>query len=147
MKIQTPFFMRASASKVSGINWGLVCAASLTALVPGALGADQGKRETFRLRAEAVSVFTYNASERRSQKDEVGALVSDSPPEVVPLETMEVSAPRFGRGLEAAMERYRMHLPQNSQTLGTGVVQKDYGKFRVSKMSVLYVPIQLRFSW
>jgi hypothetical protein len=101
------------------------------------------------MRAEAVSAFEYNSCEQNQDSD---AAVADSglpasDPDVVHLETVEVGAPRFGRELERAIESYRMHLPLNTQVMGTGVIQKDYGKLRVSRMSVLYVPVQLKFSW
>lgn len=108
-----------------------------SSVVSGAL------RESFRydasIRAQAVPAAAADSSDAASATDD------DS--DVVLLPKMAVNERPLPRDLGADIARWRSQAPQNHTRLGTGIHQKDFGKMRVSVMTLFYIPIAVGASW
>jgi hypothetical protein len=68
-------------------------------------------------------------------------------PETVVMAKLEVRSRPIDHGLSEAIAKYRDPRPQNNRKFGTGVIEKDFGKVRMSAATILYIPIAIGISW
>jgi hypothetical protein len=68
-------------------------------------------------------------------------------PNVVQMETVQVTTSALDRDLAADVKKTKGLRGESHRKLGTGVVEKDFGKVRMSAVTILYVPILVGFSW
>lgn len=102
------------------------------------------------IRQAMLERFPYRPveqSERLEQPVSVSAPMVDAGPDVVVLPVLEVLDRLPARGLAEAVAKSRPSEAQSESRLGTGFHEKDFGKVRAKVVTVLYVPIQLGFSW
>jgi hypothetical protein len=67
--------------------------------------------------------------------------------DIIVLPKYEVRSRPLPRGLTEAIARSRSLGPQNQSKFGTGIHEKDFGKIRVSAITVLYIPVLVGLSW
>lgn len=79
--------------------------------------------------------------------EEKSPSADEVPPDTVVMERFEIKERKIEWDLAADIKKTRPLGPQSKSKWGTGVHQKDFGKTRVSVVTILYVPIQINASW
>lgn len=97
-------------------------------------------RESFHYDPGARPKSIDQSSEEQKQE-------SEPDPDLLYLPKLEVKGPRVDRGFAEAIATARPTGPQNISKWGTGIHQKDFGKLRLSVVTVLFIPINAGISW
>lgn len=124
---------------------------ALLAVLPIAAAGARGEGEviTPRLGGTLASAFPYDPEVRTRVLAEAPdpTVQGELSPEVVMLPEFEVNSTAIDLDLARAIENSRPVRESGPRKLGTGVVQKDFGKTRIGAVTVLYIPIFIGFSW
>jgi hypothetical protein len=99
-------------------------------------------RESFRY---DPTLHTQGPTSESSDSDTAMGDSADSA--VVTLPKITVNERPLPRDLGADIARWRSQAPQNHSRFGTGVHEKDFGKVRVSVMTLFYIPIGAGVRW
>jgi hypothetical protein len=112
-------------------------------------GADTPANHRPELRKAALAGFTYdNGSVQAPVAPESSKSIPSSPdPDAVVMDKVEVTSRYLDKDLDSAITRFGQSGPRSSQKLGTGVVEKNFGRARMSAATMFYVPINIGLSW
>jgi hypothetical protein len=160
--VKIPMLHRYPASFLGGYAWGNLsklfcvvvnfCALTLFAFVaPVARGEHAEPKLHPEIRQALAQNFPYQPEIRAKTQEQSASEVlqpqGELDPEVVVLPKFEVRSRALDRDLPAAIANYKSTAPQNHSKLGTGIHEKDFGKVRLSCVTVLYIPIQVGIGW
>jgi hypothetical protein len=110
--------------------------------------AETGER--IEIRQAVLESFRYSpvaspSNQEQPASDPTPRVESDS--ETIVLPKYDVRSRPLPRGLNEAVAKSRPMGPQNHTKFGTGIQEKDFGKVRLSAITVLYIPIGVGLSW
>lgn len=118
----------------------------LSLLVSSLFGQDKPFTSHPELHRAALAGFTYSGT-----SEAVAAKTDEDPsqddPNIVRLRKMEITASKVDATLDMAIKKYAGSKPESQRALGTGVIERDFGKVRMDTITVLYIPLQIGFSW
>ncbi len=102
-------------------------------------------------RKAILASFKYDEAPQHPElpdlKPQVAELSLTHDTEVIVLETFVVNDRYWNRKLYRDIEKSLEGMESTKRKLGTGISRKDIGKMRVEAVTILYVPIQVGFSW
>lgn len=127
----------------------LMCFLSALFVAGAVLGDDSPTPKGTRMRHQALAGFSFDEQAKPEATQE---LAREEPtefrdPNVVPMEAVQITTSALDRDLAADVKKTRSPHAESHRKLGTGVVEKDFGKVRMAAVTIFYVPILVGFSW
>ena len=112
--------------------------------------ASESPRERVResMKATMLREYRYAPEAATDRETTVVRYASEDHADPIVLETMSVVERSNHRQLSAAINSPRAPKdPQNVSKFGTGIHQRDFGKVRVSAVTIFFIPVLVGASW